>query len=364
MHVPFLDLRITDESERRRLMIAIEKVLIHGRLINGPEVAEFENRMAEYCGRKFAVGVNSGTDALFLCLKALGIGPGDEVITTSLSWIATANAITLTGASPVFADIGDDLNISCECIKSLISDKTKAIVPVHYTGRICDMDSIKEIAEKYGLYVIEDAAQAFGAEKYSKKAGSFGDLASFSMNTMKVFASCGEAGLALTDDENIRDQLIALRYNGTINKELCIKTSLNARLDTIQAAILLERFKLLPDIIQKRRKIAAVYNHLLANTVEIPVERNDEYNVYYTYTIQAEQRDELRNYLDKKGIETKIQHPILMPEQPVYKDCRRSSIQNAKRLRDKILCIPANEKLSFEQVEYVAENIVKFYSKR
>lgn len=359
--VPFLDLRIRDDLERVTLLSSIERVFLHGQLINGPEVVELENLIAKFCGRKYAVGVNSGSDALFLALKSLGIGPGDEVITTSLSWIATSNAIALTGASPVFADIGNDLNIDPESVKRLISGQTKAILPVHYTGRICDMMAFQEIADKNDLLIIEDVAQAFGAKKYGKMAGSFGKVACFSMNPMKVFASCGEAGMILTDDEKLYERLLALRYNGTVNKEVCIEPGLNGRLDTIQAAILLERFKLLPEIIRKRREIALWYNDLLYGVVGLPLERREEYNVYYTYTIQADRRDELKTFLESRGIETKIQHPILMPEQPAYKGKAKGNFSNARSLVQRILCIPANEKLTREQVEFTAENIKAFY---
>ena len=359
--VPFLDLRILDNSERAALLSSAERVFLHGRLVNGPEVTELENLIAKYCGRKYSVGVNSGTDALFLALKSLGIGLGDEVITTSLSWIASANAIALAGASPVFADIGDDLNIDPESVKRLISNKTKAILPVHYTGRICEMKPLREVAEKNGLIIIEDVAQAFGAKKYGKIAGSFGKVACFSMNPMKIFASCGEAGMILTDEKEIFDKLLALRYNGTVNKEVCIEPALNGRLDTLQAAILLERFNFVPDIIQKRREIASWYDTLLDGVVELPVERKEEYNVYYTYTIQVDRRDELKTYLESHGIEAKIQHLILMPEQPAYKDKTRGDFPNAQKLVKKILCIPANEKISYNQVKFIATKIKAFY---
>ena len=363
MKVPFLDLRITDDSERRRLLAAIERVFLHGRLINGPELFDLEEQIAEFCGRKYAVGTNSGTDALYLALKCLGIGAGDEVITTSLSWIATANAIALTGALPVFADIRDDLNIDPASAESLISKRTKAILPVHYTGRICDVKAIQELARRNGILLVEDAAQAFGAEASGRKAGSFGDLACLSMNSMKVFASCGESGMVLTDDEKAYKRLLALRYNGTIQKELCIEASLNGRMDTIQAAILLERFKLLPQGIRKTRETAAVYNERLAGVVDIPLERPDEYHVYYTYTVQADRRDALKEYLELEGIETKIQHPILMPDQSPYKDRTRAELQNAGQIVQRILCIPVNEKIAREQLEFVSERIRSFYGK-
>jgi dTDP-4-amino-4,6-dideoxygalactose transaminase len=361
--VPFLDLRIDDSTSREGLLAAIDAVFRHGRFIIGPEVEELEKQVATRCGRKYAVGVNSGTDALFLGLKSLGIGPGDEVVTTSLSWIATANAIALTGATPVFADICDDLNIDPASVQRSITPRTKAIVSVHYTGKVCQMSVLIQIAEEHGLLVIEDAAQAFGARHHGREAGSFGVVACFSMNPMKVFAACGEAGMVVTNQEDIYNRLIALRYNGMIDREKCIEVSLNGRLDTLQAAILLKRLPYVDQIIQKRREIASWYDEQLAELVQIPKEAEGEWDVYYTYTIQADRRDELKAFLEAKGIETRIQHPYLMPEQPAYRDAARGHFPNAQRLVKRILCIPAHEKLTRADVDYVAACIHEFYGR-
>lgn len=324
-------------------------------------MAELEQQVARFCGRRYAVGVSSGTDALFLGLKALNIGPGDEVITTSLSWIATANAIMMAGATPVFADIDGTLNIDPDSVTTLVSERTKAILPVHYTGRIADMGRLGEIARQYNLMLVEDAAQAFGAERDGVRAGAFGDLACFSMNSMKIFASCGEAGMVLTDDAEVHERLLALRYNGTINKEVCIEPGLNARMHTLQAAILLERLKRVSAIIRRRREIAAAYNERLQGVVGVPAENAGEYHVYYSYTIQADRRDELKEYLAAHGIETKIWHPILMPEQPAYREQPRARIVNARRLVQKILCLPSHEKMSDGEVEFVIDRVRTFY---
>lgn len=360
MKVRFLNLSVGDPAQKKEMINALDEVLTHGVLINGPELQAFEALIAETCSRKYAVGVNSGTDALFLALKCLDIGPGDEVITTSLSWIATANAIAMTGATPVFADIGDDLNIDPKSVKNLLSDKTKAILPVHYTGRICNMEKLLKIADSADVSLIEDAAQAFGAKRNEQAAGSFGALACFSFNAMKVFSSLGEAGAILTDKKEDVDRIESLRYNGTINKEVCIEPGLNARMDTIQAAFLLQKFKYVERIIHRRREIAAQYNELLKDIVDLPQEQPDEYNVYYTYTIQTDFRDELQSFLMSKGVETKIQHPFLMPEQPAYKEKSPSMTENAQRIVKRILCIPANEKTTDEEVEYVARQIKLF----
>jgi len=359
--VPFLDLRVPIE-ERKALLQAVDKVFQHGRFILGPEVLEFEQKMAQYCGRKFAVGVGSGTDALFLALKGLEIGPGDEVITTSLSWIATTNAIAMTGASVVFADIGDDLNIDPKSVEKLITAKTRAIVPVHYTGKVCNMPALMALGKKHKIPVVEDAAQSFGAMLDGKRAGSLGDLACFSMNPMKLLAACGEAGMVLTDDEAVYQRLVPLRYNGTINKEHCIATSMNCRLDTIQAAMLLERFKTVDALISARRKVAAFYNQKLTRAVRTPVEKPNERDIYYTYQIQTAKRDALKQFLEERGIEVKIQHPLLMCEQPLYEKFVRLPVPNAKKLVREILCLPMHEKLSDAELQHVVDSVNSFFS--
>ena len=361
MKVPFLDLRVLDEEERQELLSAFDNVLSHGRIVLGPEVQAFEKRFAERCGKSFAVGVNSGTDALILALRAIGVTAGDEVITTPLSFVATANAITLNGAEPVFADIGDDLNLDPASIEPLITPKTKAILPVHYTGRLCNMEEINAIAKKHDLVVIEDCAQAIDASHQGRTAGSYGLLGCFSMNAMKVLASCGEAGVIVTNDETYYEHLTTLRYHGLVDREFCHQVSHNGRIDTLQAAILLKRLDRLDGIIAKRRDIAAYYDGRLKDVVTVPPERPGYKDTYYTYTIQTDRRDELGSFLADEGIETKIQHPLLMPQQPFYKTHDSNRFPNAKRLVQKILCIPANEKITNEQREYVADTIVRFF---
>ncbi len=216
--VAFLDLRVLDDDERAELMAAVETVFRHGRMLLGPEVQELEQRVAQRCGREYGIGVSSGTDALYLALRSLDIGPGAEVITTSLSWIATTNAIALTGATPVFADIRSDLNIDPASVQRLVTERTRAILPVHYTGKVCDMAALQQIADTHGLFIVEDASQAFDATWHGRRAGGFGVLGCISMNPMKVLAACGEAGMIVTDRADLRDRLESLRYNGTINK--------------------------------------------------------------------------------------------------------------------------------------------------
>ena len=359
MKVPFLDLRVEKDNEIQVILGAVEKVLRHGKLVMGPELVEFEEKLAKFCSRKYAVGVGSGTDALFLGIKALGIGRGDQVITTSLSWVATCNAIKLTGATPVFADIKDDLNIDVDSVASLITSQTKAILFVNFTGRLCNIDALLELAARHGLYLIEDGSQSFGASLGNQKSGSFGIISAISHNPMKVFASIGEAGSILCDDEEIYEKLQVLRYNGTVNRETCIVPSLNGRMDTIQAAVLLERLKTFNEVISSRRHNASIYLEQLVDFVKLPVVQTVDSHVYYTFTLMSSERDKLKSFLESKGIETKIQHPLLMPQQPAYRDSI-GEWKNAKIYSSQILSIPVHEKLARNQIDYVIEMIQLF----
>jgi len=362
MKIPYLDLSIKDPEFKKQLLNSIETVFDHGRFILGPEVEEFERKIADLSHRAFAVGMNSGTDALHFTLRAHDIGEGDEVITTPLSWIATVNAITLTGAKPVFVDIDPTLNLDINLIENAITNKTKAILPVHFTGLMCDMVSIKKIANKYSLLVIEDAAQAFGSKLNEIPSGAFGDSSCFSMNPMKVLNAYGEAGAVVTDDKNIYEKLQSLRYAGTINKENCHYPSLNGRIDTLQCAMLLVVLKYVEKKISKRREIAEYFTKYLQSTVQCPIPSGNFFHSYYSYTIITDRRNELKEYLQTKGIETKIQHPILMPYHKAYKGKYVLEIPVAEKLVEKILCLPNHEDLTNDQLDYIINTIKGYFN--
>lgn len=364
MQVPFLDLRVADPVERAALLDAMAKVLDHGRVLNGPEVEELEARLAQRCGRSYGIGVGSGTDAVYLALKAVGIGPGDEVITTPLSFVATANAIALTGARPVFADIGDDLNIDAATVEPLIGPATRAIMPVHWAGKLAPMAALMEIAQKHGLLVVEDAAQGFGAHDGGARSCALGDVAAFSMNSMKGLASLGEAGMILTDRPEVRERLISLRYNGMAeDKESCFEASHNSRLDTIQAAVLLCRLDGYDDLVAKRRANAIYYDEQLAPYVTVPDDARGGH-VYYTYTIQTDRRDALQAWLAENGVETKVQHPILMPEQAAHRDRAGGHWAKAGHFKEKVLCLPIHEKLSAQERRHVAVTVQAYFQEQ
>lgn len=362
MKISYRNLSVKDPALKTELLEAVDRVLSHGRLILGPELIRFEEEVAAYCGRRYAIGVNSGTDALYLALRALGAGPGDEVITTPLSWIATVNAIVLTGATPVFVDIGRDLNINAELIESAVTSRTKAIVPVHFTGQMCDMKRIMDIADRRRLMIIEDGAQAFGAVRDGIRCGSAGMMSCFSMNPMKVYNAYGEAGAILTDNEEMKSRLESLRYNGTVNKQDCHFPSLNGRLDTIQAAMLLVSLRHLEDKIERRRNIAGKYWQSLADLVQCPVEHPGSRHIYYAYTILADRRDQLMQHLAVHGIETQIQHPIPMPYHTAYKGRFAVEINECESAVQKILCLPNQEDMSGDEIDYVCRRIREYYS--
>jgi dTDP-4-amino-4,6-dideoxygalactose transaminase len=362
--VRFLNLSVIDPDERRALNDAIATVLDHGRLVLGPEVQQFERAVAAYCGRKHGIGVGSGTDALILAIKALDIGPGDEVITTPLSWLATGGTILLNGATPVFCDIDETLNIDPATIEPLITPRTKAILPVHFTGRLARMAEIGAIAKRHGLRVIEDGAQAFGATANGKPCGAFGDVACFSFNAMKNLAGLGDAGMVVTDDDALATRLDRLRHSGVRDREYCLELSHNCRIDTLQAAVLLARLERYPAILARRRANAERYDRTLAGVVTPPPRLAGYDDVFYTYPVRTPQRDALRDHLAGLGIETRVQHPLSMVDQPAFQGKTRGTAPRAARLVDEILCLPIHEKLTADEQGIVIAAVQDFFRNR
>ena len=336
-----------------------------GQFIGGKEVEQFERAIARYCGVEFAVSLNSGTDALVYALSALGIGPGDEVITPPNSFVASTAAIYRIGARPVFSDVGSDQNIDPSCIESLINKKTRAIMPVHLTGRVSAMPEINELAEKYNLKVIEDAAQAIGSELDGKRAGTLGTVGCFSTHPLKNLNACGDGGFVTTNNRSIADQIRIGRNHGIKDRDTVLRFGHVSRLDAIQAAILSYRLKHLPRIIEKRRTNASIYlSHLNLEHVFVPKEKEGEFNTYHTFVIQAENRDELQNHLRLKGIETAVHYPIPIHLQPAAASLGYSIgdfvVCEAQARRN--LSIPIHQYLVEKDVQFVADAVNDFYS--
>ena len=363
MQVRMFDLRVKDFKIRNELNKSFKKTLDHGKFFFGPELYEFEKRMSDFLNMKYTIGVASGSSALYLSLKSLGIKTGDEVITTPFSWIITSNAIVECGAKPIFIDIADDYNINADLIERKITTKTKAIVPMHWGGHMCDMEKIKKIAKKYNLYVVEDAAQAFGAKFKDKKSGNYSDVAAFSMNPMKCLSGYGEGGLIATNNKKLYEKIKILRYAGTTSdpKKLitnnCVEISLNHKMDTINAALLLVAFKFFKSKNNKLKKIRKFYDNNLDKTIIKQKIRKYETPGMYAYPILIEKRNKIKKLLDKKKIETKIWNDPLISDSPAYRKYNKNDTPNAKKILKKTLNIPFHEKLTLKELKYVVDNI-------
>ncbi|MFM1814467.1 MAG: hypothetical protein RLZ98_1162 [Pseudomonadota bacterium] len=366
MQVPYLDYRIPDDAERAEYLRAVETVMLDGDVILGRAVSEIEERIAGYSGTSFAVGVGSGTDAISLALQAIGVGPGDEVITTALSYIGTANAIAATGATPIFVDVGDNMNVDPEAVEAVIGRRTRAIVPVHLGGQLCDMAAIAAAADRHMVPIIEDAAQSIGASgPDGRKAGSLGAAGAISLNAMKILKSFGEGGMVLTNDQSIRDRIRGLRDNRQADLGGRVIPGRNARLDTLQAAVVLPRFGRLEETITRRRNIAARYREAFAGLVEPPRDVADYRDVYYSYSIATDQRDALQAHLEGRGIGTRIQYSYLLPELPAFAHLRqRAPLDKARSIMQRTLSLPCYERLTDEQIETVIGAVQSFFASK
>ncbi|MEB3177524.1 MAG: DegT/DnrJ/EryC1/StrS family aminotransferase [Nostocaceae cyanobacterium] len=363
--IPYINLKSQHAALKSELLSAIGEVLDEGNFILGEQVAEFERQFAQLCGVRYAIGVNSGTDALIFALKALGIGSGDEVITVPNSFVASASCIRVLGAKPVFVDVGDDYNIDPSKIPAAITSKTKAIIPVHLTGRPCDMEPILAIAKDKGIAVVEDAAQAVLAEYQSQPVGSFGRVGCFSLHALKNLNACGDGGVLVTDDRELHDKLKIMRNIGLRTRDDCVLWSHNSRLDTLQAAILLVKLRYLHEWTQQRRENALYYQTQLAGIpqIQIPAEREWEKCVYHTFVIQVEQRDELRQFLSDRGIGTAIHYPVPIHLSTAGKELgyAEGDFPVTEQQSRRILSLPIYQGLTFEELEIVCQNIKSFY---
>jgi dTDP-4-amino-4,6-dideoxygalactose transaminase len=364
--VPFVALPLRARGLKRELLAALERVLDHGQYILGPEVGAFETRFAAYCGARFAVGVGDGTSALILALRALGVGPGDEVVTAPNSFIASASAAALLGATPRFVDVRrDDMNLNPDLLEAAITSRTRAIVPVHLTGYPADMEPILKVAERHGIPVVEDAAQSVGTTYRGRRTGSLGYAGCFSLHPLKALHAVGDAGVVTTNDERLYRWLLKARSHGLRTRDEVEFWSTNSRLDTLQAAILNVMFDRLDAWIQERRAIAAEYRDGLKDVVGVPVESPDCVHSYQTFMIQAERRADLMNHLQARGIETKVHYPTPIPLQPAARALghRPEDFPVTYWLADRIVSLPLYPELTPSQRETVVTGVRSFYGR-
>jgi len=339
---------------------AVNRVLDSGWYILGNEVKNFEKEFSDYIGTKYGVGVSSGTDAIMISLMALGIARGDEVITVSHTSIATASAISLTGAKPIFVDIKEDtMLMDVNKVELKLSNRTKAIVPVHLYGHPVDMDPLIEISEKYGIPIVEDCAQAHGAEYKNKKVGSIGKLGAFSFYPTKNLGAYGDGGMIVTSDEDLYQKLLMLRQYGWKERDKSVMKGVNSRLDEIQAAILRVKLKYLDRLNEKRRKNAKLYNELLKDgDILTLVEKEYAKHVYHLYVIRYKERDKLQQHLLKNGIQTQIHYPIPVHKQKPY--ICNLKLPVTEKICNQILSLPMHPFLQEDEILYISEKVKEF----
>lgn len=364
--VRFVDYSKQYRNIGKELGAAIKEVLSRGDFILREQLRQFENNVASFLGVNHAVGLNSGTDALYLSLLAAGIGHDDEVITVAHTFLATVGAIVNCGAKPVLVDVKQDYNMDIGKVEEVITPRTKAIIPVHLNGRLCDMEKLTKIAVRHNLIVIEDAAQALGATFNGKKAGSFGLTGCFSFYPAKVLGTAGDGGMVATNDGRIAGNIRALRDNGRVkgtDEVACY--GFNSRLDNLHAAILDVKLKYLPRWIDRRREIAGIYHQGLTDISQLqlppPPQAARYFDVFQNYVIRTKQRDELANHLKDNGIEILISWPIPMNHQKALK-LSHFKLPETEAISREVLSLPMYPELSNEQVEYVIQTVRNFYT--
>jgi dTDP-4-amino-4,6-dideoxygalactose transaminase len=361
MHIPFLDLQAQYALIKEEIAEAIQRVIDSSIFSSGPLVEKFEAEFAQYCNSRYALGVGSGTAALWLTLLAMGIGQGDEVITVPNSFIATVEAISFCGAKPVFVDVDEKTyTMNPDLLHSAITSNTRAILPVHLFGQMADMDPILKIAKEYGLSVVEDACQAHGAEYKGKRAGSMGDAAAFSFYPGKNLGAYGEAGAVVTNNITLSRKIRMLRNHGQVKKNLHEIIGWNARLDEIQGAILSVKLKHLDFWNESRREKAKLYNQLFENTdsMIIPKEADTAKHIYHIYAIRAPNRDDLIEFLRTKDIYCGIHYPLPAHLQKAYRSLgyHKGDFPIAEKCSLEFVSLPMFAELTADQVQYVAQS--------
>ena len=365
MKVPFIDLKIQYKQIEHEVVPMITEAMANGAFIGGEQVFCFETEFAEFCNSSYCVGVNSGTDALRFALMAVGVGPGDEVITVPNTFIATTEAISQVGAKPVFVDVyPDTCNMDISKIQDKITESTKAVIPVHLYGQSANMDPILEIAKKNNIAVIEDACQAHGAKYKNRKAGSIGAVGCFSFYPGKNLGAFGEGGAIVTQDEAIAQKIRMIRDHGQRKKYLHDLEGYNGRLDAIQAGVLRIKLKRLDDWNKARQKNATYYNELLSEIPSVTLVKETEFadSVYHLYVILVDDRDELQKFLYSKSIATGLHYPLPLHLQKAYAHLgyKKGDFPVTENIADHLLSLPMFPELTRDQIEYVVESIKEY----
>ena len=368
MKIPYVNFYKQYLNEEKKLVNVFKKIVKKGEFVTSQdEVLKFENNLKKNLNTKYALALNSGTDALTLALFAIGIKRGDEVITASNSFIASTAVIIHLGAKPVFIDVKNDQNIDENLIESKITSKTKAIMPVHLTGRVCSMDKICKIARKYRLAVIEDCAQSIMSKYNNKFAGTFGNVGCFSTHPLKNLNALGDGGFLITNNKKIYDRVYRLRNHGMASRDNVKEFGFVSRMDNLQAAFLNLRLQNLKKIIKKRRENVKLYiKNLNKKNYFFPIEKNKEFNTYHTFVVQVKKRNKLKNFLKQQGIGTAIHYPTPIHLQPasVKLGFKKFNLPNTIKQSKTILTLPINQYLKKNEILYICKTINKFYENK
>ena len=367
MKIEVIDLKKRFQEEKKEILSVIKKVLSKGNLVLTPELQNFENSICKFTKAKYCLGLNSGTDALMMSMWSLGITKGDEVITSPISFIASTSSIIHLGAKPVFVDVGEDLNLNVDLIERAITKKTKAIMPVHWTGRICDMNKIIKIAKKHNLFIIEDAAQAMGSYYKKKHAGTFGKISAFSTHPLKNLNALGDGGFIITNEKKLYDKIKLYRNHGLKSRDNVEIAGVNSRLDSLQAEILNFRLKRLKNIINRRNKNVKLYKKLITSMKVKIIDTKKFYNdAHVMFITLSEKRDELQKYLSKNGIQSLVYYktPLHLHKATRYLGYKRRDFPIAEKLAQKVLSFPHHQHLTKKEITYVANKINSFYDQK
>ena len=366
MKIPYVNIQKQYKSEKKQLLKIIDNALNSGKWVGGSEIEKFEKNISKICKTKYCVSLNSGTDALTLALHLLGVKRGDEVITPPNSFIGSTAVIVHLGAKPVFVDVKKDQSIDEKKIEEKITNKTRAIMPVHLTGRMCAMDKIIKISNKYKIPVVEDCAQSIMSKYKDKMSGAWGDVGCFSAHPLKNLNAIGDAGYLTTNNKNIYDKIKNLRTHGMEESRDNVKNfGYVSRMDNLQAAVLNFRLQTLKKVTHIRRKNADLYlKNLNLEKIYFPIEKKEEFNTYHTFVIQVKHRDKLKKYLKNKGIDTAIHYPVPIHLQTASKPLgyKKGDFPETEKQSKQILTLPINQYLKKNEILYVCKLINNFYS--
>lgn len=358
--IAYVDLARQNAPLAAELLAAVSRVLAHGRFILGPEVAELEARLSERLGVQHVVGVANGTDALVLALRALGIGPGDEVITVSHSFVATALAVRLAGATPVFVDVDDrTMLLDPSLLATALTPRTRAVMPVHLNGLPCAMDPIARFCRDHELHLVEDCAQALGARHAGRPVGTWG-VGCFSLHPLKPLAACGDAGFVATGDDALAERLRRLRNLGLVDRDHCELVGTNSRLDTLQAALLLVKEPHLDAWIEARRERAGRYRRALAGRLTLPPEEAaGDVATHSAFVVRHPSRDRLREALAERGVDARAHYPLAIHQQPAFADLPAAELPVTERVVASILSLPISPELGLDEQDRVIEAVLE-----